>query len=51
MKDVIDEAQKEGVVIENNTDFFIGMASFFRSEGIDVKLDFSNMTITLQQYI
>ena len=48
MADIITESQKEGVIIENDTDFFIGMTSFFKNEGIDVKLDFNNRSVIFQ---
>ena len=49
MADIITEAQKEEVIIENDVDFFSGMVSFFKNEGIDVKLDFNNRFVIFQK--
>ena len=49
MADIIAEAQKDGVIIENNTDFFSGMASFFKNEGMYVTLDFNVGTVVFQR--
>lgn len=48
MMDIMAEAQKEGVVIEDD-DFFNGMISYFKNEGIDVKVDFNTRLVFFKE--
>jgi hypothetical protein len=48
MIDIITEAEKEGVVIEDD-DFFNGMIPYFKNEGIDVKVDFNSRFIFFKE--
>jgi len=48
MVDVIAEAQKEGVIIEDD-DFFNGMIPYFKNEGIDVKVDFNGRLVFFKE--
>ncbi len=46
--DIMSEAQKEGIIIEDD-DFFNGMIPYFKNEGIDVKVDFNARLIFFKE--
>jgi hypothetical protein len=48
MIDIMAEAEKEGVVIEND-DFFNGMIPYFKNEGIDVNVDFNSRLVFFKE--
>lgn len=48
MMDIMAEAQKEGVTIEDDG-FFNGMIPYFKNEGIDVKVDFNTRLVFFKE--
>lgn len=48
MMDIIAEAQKEGVIVEDD-DFFNGMIPYFKNEGIDVRVDFNTRLVFFKE--
>ena len=50
MIDIIAEAEKEGVIVEDD-DFFNGMIPYFKNEGIYVKVDFNSRLVFFKEMI
>lgn len=48
MIDIMAEAEKEGVIVEDD-DFFNGMIPYFKNEGIDVKVDFNGRLVFFKE--